>query len=365
MSIRSTRTLFIIALLMFGVAIPHIPISFSQTNQTSTEEVDTRPIRDQVDDKKQLVRDYSIELEELNSERTVKQSEIDNKIHDLQNIKQRLAQAKQNYDRNPVEETRVVLEETRTEYENLDLEIQSLRTSFETFLDSIYDLENKIHELTQDIATLQKTTQVSKVSSRGANHYGIVLSNTCITMIKNNLDSNCPTYEELNTIFPDTSNRQVSGDFVFKDGYFQRDITSMKNHLNYYSFQDRVVTWIDPPGDILNNIHVITIETSLPEYKIEKLSHSLDHNTIYLGHDRHVDTRCNKASITATDWLFLTGDTMRFMSNDCDPKFTTFDHVKTVLQEKTEFDISTSYKWKLDSWLAEIKETCRGLCFEY
>lgn len=192
---------------------------------------------------------------------------------------------------------------------------------------------------------------------------GISLSKSCLTMLKNNMTTNCPTYEELNTLFPDTSNQEISGKFVVKDGIWQRDSTRYNSHYNWYAYSDKI-TWIDPPGDLVGRIPTITIETKLPEYLLRG-SNEMSNNTIILGHSRYVDDRCYRATITADEWVFLTGDTINLLLHDCDPKYTTFDHIKKTYLEATIHDITTTYKYKLDTWIAETKKNCLGLCREY
>ena len=60
---------------------------------------------------------------------------------------------------------------------------------------------------------------------------GISLSKSCIAMIKNNFTTDCPTYDEILVLFPDNTNQDISGKFVYKDGYLQRDTTKYINHF--------------------------------------------------------------------------------------------------------------------------------------
>ena len=198
-------------------------------------------------------------------------------------------------------------------------------------------------------------------------HYGITLGKTCMTMLQNNLDSDCPTYEQLLLLFQDTSNPNISGGFVQDDnGFLHRENTSLKNHFEFYRYHSTdFIVWIDPPGDIQDRIQLITIEPSLPEFKIQSVSHKYQNNTIQTGFDRWVNDSCDKATISAENWLFLAGDTVRLMQHGCNHDYSYFDNVKTIEFKKTIFDITTSYKWQLDNWISESLEKCKGLCFEY
>ena len=193
--------------------------------------------------------------------------------------------------------------------------------------------------------------------------YGIVLSNTCLTMLKNNVSSNCPTYDQLLLLFPDTSDRKISGDFVLKDNIIQREKAPYKDHFEFYRYDDKDTMWIDPPADILEKIKLITITPYDFTYKIGK--QVITNNTVIVGQSRYISPNCGSAILTANNYLFLLGDTMRFMKSNCNPSETNFDELKIRSWERTKHDITTSYKWQLDKWIKESKAKCVMKCFEY
>lgn len=193
---------------------------------------------------------------------------------------------------------------------------------------------------------------------------GIVLSRNCITMIQNDIPTECPTYEEIMALHPDTSNHKVSGDFEFINGMLQRGKAPYNDHIGWYEFEEKRI-WIDPPGDIRDKIMIITIENNLGDYLIKGKSYHVTNQTITMGHERYVDAECYNASISADNWVFLLGDTIRYMDNRCNEEYTTFDHIKKVTLEKTFQDITTSYKYKLEKWIEESKKSCKELCFQY
>ena len=199
-------------------------------------------------------------------------------------------------------------------------------------------------------------------------------------MLQNSIDTDCPTYEEILALYPDRSNRIISGDFEYVDGYLQRTEGMAKsNHFEYYRYHNNnhfdrqlnqnntgVITWIDPPGDIRTRIKLITIEPSLPEYTIRGVSfNSTNHNSIFTGHDRWIDDYCRNITISATDWIFLLGDTLHLVNNDCDEKYSSYNHIKELKRQKTEMDITTSYKYQLEQWIEQTKQKCKEICFEY
>lgn len=194
--------------------------------------------------------------------------------------------------------------------------------------------------------------------------YGINLSNTCLTMLKNNISTNCPNYEQILTLFPDSSNKKISGGFIYKEGILQRQEPQYEHHWENYRYdenKDRL--WIDPPGDVLNKIKLITITSNDFTYKIQ--DQKITNNSLLVGQGRYISINCSQAIITAKNWIFLLGDTMQTMKKNCIPGSSNFDEIKILSWEKTKHDITTSYKWKLDKWIKESKEKCRVKCFEY
>lgn len=193
---------------------------------------------------------------------------------------------------------------------------------------------------------------------------GFVLSQTCITMITNNIETNCPTYEELNMLFPDTSNAAVSGGFIEdSNDFWHRENKHLNDHIQFYQFGQKGI-WIDPPGDIRSKIKIITIENTLNDY-LTFDSYKMFNNTINLATERYIDEKCMSATINGANWLYLAGDTMQLMAHECDASFTNFDEKKTIQLEASYQDITTSYKYQLEKWITESKLKCQTICKEY
>ena len=188
---------------------------------------------------------------------------------------------------------------------------------------------------------------------------GIVLGNTCKTMIKNNVTSDCPTYETLAAIYKDTTEPRFSGELMYIDGMYQRGPTKT-DHFNFYQYEpaERRI-WIDPPGDTINRIHIIKIEPSIPVYKLDGQS-TLSYNStgaeLTVGHSRYMTPNCSESIISSKAWLLLLGDTMNIILKGCDLSVSQFDSRKTTFYNSTEFDIRTSYKYQLDKWYEEAKK---------
>src|SRR3990167_2455957 len=192
-----------------------------------------------------------------------------------------------------------------------------------------------------------------------AEFFGISYDNTCKTMIKNNVPSNCPTYEDIITIYPDTSIKGVSGEFGYRDGIYQRLPTKFIDSFEYYRFWDRPILFVDPPVETATRIKLIEIKANLDTYLIRGKNPSYnqqDHSTT-LGVGRYIDS-CRVAYVAADDWISLVGDTMYHMANNCSADSTKFNSTITTKLDKVEHDITTSYKYKLELWQKEMVLKC-------
>jgi len=190
---------------------------------------------------------------------------------------------------------------------------------------------------------------------------GVQLSQTCVSMIKANLETNCPTYEEIILLFPDTSDQRVSGQFVYED-YYKRAESPIKNEFRFYEYDKESRVFVDPAADIASRVKLIIIESRIDEYKLP--NQVITEGSIDVGHQRYVNPGCYEAHLSATDWQFLLGDTMLYMKHDCDPSKTNFNSVKTKTWERVVHDIKTSYKYFLDNWYKAAIEKCgKRVCF--
>jgi hypothetical protein len=192
-----------------------------------------------------------------------------------------------------------------------------------------------------------------------ADQWGISLSNTCITMLTNNITTNCPTYDEIMMLFPDTTNRNMVGEFENINGITQRGKPNLKNPIEFYRYSTENILWIDPPGDVRNKIKMIYIEASLPEYKIGANSTKMDDYNISFGKDRYINPNCSESKITAKDWVYLTGDTINVLKHKCDLSVSAFSGIVTMNFAKSYQDISTSFKYIHDKWVKESLIACK------
>lgn len=178
-------------------------------------------------------------------------------------------------------------------------------------------------------------------------------------MIKNNLQTDCPTYDSIMVLFPDRTDQRVSGEFKIIDGVYQRGTPIHLNPWKYYYFAKEPTLWIDPPSDTRTRIKMIYIEPSIPEYKTGLESVKMDDYTLSFGKDRWINANCSEIKITATNWVFLTGDSLNIIKNNCNLSVSKFNGTVTKEFAKSYQDISTSAKYKLDAWIKLNKEACK------
>lgn len=187
---------------------------------------------------------------------------------------------------------------------------------------------------------------------------GVTLSKQCLTFLKNNFTTYCPGYDQILLLFPDQSNQKISGKFAIHDGILQRIPTHYTNHYKFYQFENITKRiWIDPPPDIQVHIKMITIENKLPEFKNTGWN-KVYNNTRVLEKTRFVSSGCWTSAIAAEQWELLLGDTIQYMLHDCNKNYTHFDFVQKLYKEPTKHDITTSWKWKYEQWIKQIKVEC-------
>uniref|UniRef100_A0AAT9JAU3 ORF40 n=1 Tax=Nitrosopumilaceae spindle-shaped virus TaxID=3065433 RepID=A0AAT9JAU3_9VIRU len=190
-----------------------------------------------------------------------------------------------------------------------------------------------------------------------ADQYGIQLGTTCMTMLKNNIPG-CPSYEELDVLFPDNTDSRL-GQLTEIDGIIQRDQPQFLAPEQFYRYSTKDVIWLDPPEEVRKRIKMITIEPSLPPYKIGQESKKMDDYNVKFGKDRYINANCSEIKITAKNWLFMTGDALNLLKHKCDMSVSTFDASISYNFTKSYQDISTSAKYKHDLWVKKSLIDCK------
>lgn len=190
---------------------------------------------------------------------------------------------------------------------------------------------------------------------------GIQISTTCLK------SANCLDNDDI--IKYDNSNPRISGEFVKSGDDIKRKCAGIKPN-NYYTVMrpQNLTILVDPCYGEANFIPLITIQPSLEAYtlpsqlRVKEIGNSTEFKPIQwnrtISHTRWVDEKCDQAVITAKDWKKVLVDTVRFMTHDCDPKYTKISTISSENKTITKHDIATSSKWKLDQWQKMIKEEC-------
>ena len=329
-----------------------------------------------------------------------------------------------------IEKQKTVIIQNEIKFDNLKNELKTLKKNSDdswTYIEKIMDAKNTVREAekeiisskdklqllfieksdnirlideleeeTDDVITLlRKQVDESETLQQDQNNsnstglvkkIGITLSANCIKMLKNNITTSCPTYEEL--YYLDSSIQNISGEFSFKDGFFQRLKPNMINSWNWYDFDNNLRIFVDPPSGMENKIKMIEIRPNFNTYiingekyqpqkyedkNIEVTSHTNKTKTItvkvetqkqgrILFHDRYVDDYCKNAMINSDKWLELLDDTIQHMRNNCDEGSTVFNNMEFIPATKTEFNMMESPSWQALQWFEEAQKKCKELC---
>jgi len=192
-----------------------------------------------------------------------------------------------------------------------------------------------------------------------SNNYGITISQTCYNIIRYapiNSTSPCPTYEAIMLLYLDPSDQDYSGKIIYKHNMLQRG-PAKEGHADLYRFVPGSTLFIDPPGDMQNELHMIRIESSLTFFKPRGLGSQIQDGIIYQSDTRFIDS-CRNAVISAENWPLLLGDTLNYMRNSCNSNSTQYDFLRVINQTLMEHDIATSNKWLHDTFVQWVKDNC-------
>ena len=308
--------------------------------------------RDDMDTVDSAIRELQKEIESLKTnlfeiDRNLQTSEWGVKLANDEQDK-----AKLNHKMRPSEPTRLELEAAIKKLDEATKLHDDNKKTREDILFKLDEANRKLGELKPKLKEIALTKKNGKV---GVQTVGIMLSNTCIAMLKNNLTTNCPSYETLMSFNWDTSKSQ-SGSFVFKNGYYHRDTPLVKNDYKLYSLNDYNII-MDPSPSMIQHIKTITISQNLESYLLPSDLVKVN-NTRTIHKDRYVDS-CTHGIISADTWQQTLSDTIQYLRGGCT---TTLLGVVDAKQDETTIqDISTSSKYKHDQWIKEIKETHKQL----
>lgn len=251
------------------------------------------------------------------------------------------------------EQTRKILKEARANVQTATKELKQANIDLQSLINRKLVVESNIRSLTKIIDTNKNLVyQNSIIRDHGLTKIlGVDLSKVCQIMIKNNLTSACPTYEEMISL--DGSDYR-SGSFKVIDGMFQRDKPLVQNDQRLYDFEKEYKIILDPSGNLKGSIRMITIELNFGTY-LTVGDYDKTNNTRTINHDLYVDN-CKNATISAETWLKTLPAVIHFMRNGC------IDQIynpQTIIHDKpTEYN-------HLDSPAFKILEKAEALKAKY
>ena len=247
---------------------------------------------------------------------------------------------------------------------NLDAANVALKVSRDTVIDLLREKSDQI----KLVKTLRILDQEPVIMPSKLNHLvkkiGIVNSQICITMNQAGINSTCPTYKEMITL--DSSITDISGKFTTDDnGYFHREKPTNPLLYRFYDTDSQLRLFVDPSIDESVRMKIIEIapnfdtyydRANMLEYATVNYTDSIgdftkieQHQVVY--HDRFVDKRCQHAIINANVWEILLPDTIHFMRNNCDDKFTGYITKELILINSTEYNAADSPAYQeLQRW---------------
>lgn len=292
-------------------------------------------------------------------------------------------------------DTEKKLRESEEKLKESKKKLQLLRIEQSSIIRLIDDLDKKLDEMiislrkkvSEKEIIQQEDEKINSFNSTGlVKKIGIKLSSSCIQLIKNNFTTTCPTYEELYKL--DSSVQNISGEFGYKDGYFQRLDSNYINSRNWYDFDNQLRIFVDPPVSMQSHIKMVKIESNFDTYllngknyqsakyedkNIEVINHFNKTKIITLKvktqeqgqiiyHDRYIDDYCKMSIISSDNWKELLDDTIKHMRQNCDEGTTIFNNTEFIPAIKTEFDITKSPSWQALQWFEKAKIECKNLC---
>lgn len=226
--------------------------------------------------------------------------------------------------------------------------------------DDVIDYENELKDLLDELALARIQ---ANIIHREHQFVSIILSQSCIRAIENQVPTKCPTYRELKEVF-DSTLPEISGEFVDLGYDISRQDPKYKNYWNYYKqLKSWKVITVDPDAEMMKRSAVIEIQPSGFSYLENISSHDKDPslNVVdeerYIWNDIKITDRCNKA-IVAPDMQKITDVINHFLSK-CQ---TEIDTKQTIEHELTDMFIGDSQFYAYQHWLQEAISKCKTKC---
>lgn len=225
------------------------------------------------------------------------------------------------------------------------------------------------------------------LEAEGATTIGITLSKSCLISV------NCPTYQELVTLY-DNTNQYYSGEFGTDAlGNFERQASKFKKHWEFYRYQSQVVIAIDPQSDWIPKMskHMTIVPTEFTYFEAEDFKvgsfnvtktgenvFGCEHYNFSISNkclkyeiveynvtadyiertERHNQSIKNCAVATVHYSVIL--ETINDFLTDCDePAYDSIEIIQIPLLPYTPND---SPWFKYSQWMAKAQQDCKELC---
>lgn len=166
----------------------------------------------------------------------------------------------------------------------------------------------------------------------------------------------------------DNSTISYYGDFVKSGDDVRRHTIPQHNNLGPVQFSTKFYVMVDPPSAVQNRLPLITIVSNLDSYhtqgqmKTNEFKYTKDEKArsivISTYTMRWVDDGCREAKIAWSNWQVLLPDTISYLKAGCDPSSTKINNIVNQTKILTKHDITTSSKYKLDSYYDYVKKNC-------
>jgi len=207
------------------------------------------------------------------------------------------------------------------------------------------------------VASLVATGKITKTYG---NFITVELSQTCLTQLKNNVTTKCPSYKVLQQF--DTTDSKNAGKFEYdKKGFYHRGKPFYNNYqLSYHPTKYPFVVCVDCSEQIMRTSKNIVIEAINFVFKSNK-DNVIKNFTRYEYADKFVKD-CNIARITYSPMLL--NDTIHYLASDC--KDTKYNNTKSIyMTPKPIGDLTKTKSYQYQKSLQEKIKIAQELAKAY
>jgi len=208
---------------------------------------------------------------------------------------------------------------------------------------SLYCADGVCH--TSGITAIKKA---NIVKTQSIHKIGIQLSQSCITLEKNHIKSNCLTYDKLKQF--DNSNSLLGGVWV-NDTWYHRLNAHVKNAYQFYNLKEYLVM-VDPDSSFTTGSKMIIVQSNNFAFMNPFQTVGSNH-TATSTNNRYV-SNCAEAQVISN--IDLIKDTIAYLENNCTS--TQYNTTKIIQTPYFAFDLHSTMIKSL-SWLHQFKNTTK------